>query len=200
MRIIGLTGSIGMGKSTVAAMLRRMRIPVYCADEAVHALLGPNGAAVGAVAKLYPAAYHSETKSIDRASLGVAVFHDAALMKQLEAILHPLVRAQEKKFLQRCRTMRKRLVVLDIPLLFETSAEKRMHRVMVVSAPSFIQRSRVLSRTGMTTQKFHAIIAKQMPDAQKRKRADVVIPTGLSRAVTFARLKQYIRKTTNPIK
>lgn len=200
MRIIGLTGSIGMGKSTVAGMLRRMRIPVYCADEAVHALLGPYGVAVNAVAKLYPAAYHPETKSIDRTSLGMAVFHDAALMKQLEAILHPLVRLQEKIFLQRCSTMRKRLVVLDIPLLFETRAEKRMHRVMVVSAPSFIQRSRVLSRIGMTTQKFRAILAKQMPDAQKRNRADVVIPTGLSRAVTFEKIRHFIGKNINPTK
>ncbi|MBY0427968.1 MAG: dephospho-CoA kinase [Alphaproteobacteria bacterium] len=200
MRIIGLTGSIGMGKSTAAAMLRRMRIPVYCADDVVHQLLGIHGAAVAAVAKLHPPAHDKKTNAIDRAILGKAVFHDATLMTQLEAILHPLVREQEVKFLQRCRVLRKRLVALDIPLLFETQAHKRVHQVMVVSAPSFIQRGRVLSRAGMTPEKLNAILKKQMPDAQKRKHANVVIPTGLGRAVTYANIRSYLRILLNPIK
>ncbi len=200
MQIIGLTGSIGMGKSTVAAMLRRLRIPVHCADEAVHELLGPKGGAVASVAKLYPAAHNTKTHSIDRAVLGKAVFHDAAMMRKLEAILHPLVRVSEKKFLQRNCALRKKRVVLDIPLLYETGRQRSMHRVMMVSAPSFIQRQRVLSREGMTAEKLHAIIRKQMPDADKRKRADVVIPTGIGRAVTYARIQAFICKNTNPTK
>lgn len=198
MRIIGLTGSIGMGKSTAAAMLRRMRIPVHCADEAVHALLAAHGAAVADVAKLYPAAHDKKTNAINRSVLGKAVFHDAALMAKLEAILHPLVRQKEKQFLQSCRAMRKRLVVLDIPLLFETLSEKRVHQVMVVSAPTFIQQQRVLSRKDMTPEKLRVILKRQMPDAQKRKRADGIIPTGLGRAVTFAALRSYIRHHQNP--
>ncbi len=198
MRILGLTGSIGMGKSTAAAMLRRMHIPVHCADEVVHHLLGPSGAAVSRVANLYPAAHDKQTNSIDRSVLGKAVFHDAALMAKLEAILHPLVREQEKKFLQRARASRKRLVVLDIPLLYETSGEKRVHQVMVVTAPHFIQRMRVLSRAGMTHEKFTAILARQYPDALKRKRADAVIHTGLGRAFTFDKLRLYIRHFQNP--
>ena len=200
MRIVGLTGSIGMGKSTVAAMLRRMRIAVYCADEAVHELLGPGGDAVGSVAKLYPASHDKKTNAINRAVLGKAAFHDAAMMRKLEAILHPLVRAMEKKFLQRQRSLRKKLVVLDIPLLYETHGEKRMHQVMVVWAPSFIQHQRVLSRGGMNSEKLHAILAKQMPDAEKRKRADWVIPTGIGRAVTYAKIQRFIHKNINPIK
>lgn len=198
MRILGLTGSIGMGKSTAAAMLRRLHIPVHCADEVVHQLLGPYGAAVASVAKLHPASHNKQTHSIDRSILGKAVFHDAALMAKLEAILHPLVRQHEKKFLQRARAMRKRLVVLDIPLLFETMGEKRVHQVMVVTAPPFIQRARVLARTGMTKEKLNAILAKQYPDAQKRKRADVVIHTGLGRAFTFDKLRHFIRRLQRP--
>ncbi|NDE90754.1 MAG: dephospho-CoA kinase [Alphaproteobacteria bacterium] len=196
MIILGLTGSIGMGKSTAAAMLRSMRIPVYCADEAVHNLLGKNGKAVAAVAKLYPAAF--EENKINRKILGAAVFHDAALMKQLEAILHPLVRDIERAFIRRNRahqnSMGKKIVVLDIPLLFETHAEKRVDKIMVVSAPSFIQRARVLSRADMNAQKFEAILAKQMSDVHKRRQADYVIPTGLGRAVTFAALRRVMRQ------
>ncbi len=198
MRVIGLTGSIGMGKSTAAAMLRRMRIPVYCADEAVHELLQPHGAAVVMVAKLYPPSYEPLTHSINRAVLGKAVFHDTALMEKLEAILHPLARLKEKKFLQYCRAMRKSLVVLDIPLLFETRGERRVDAVMVVSAPPFIQRQRVLARAGMTKETFLAILNKQIPDAQKRRRSDIAIPTGLGRAVTYARLRKVCMLACSP--
>lgn len=200
MRILGLTGSIGMGKSTAASMLRRMRIPVHCADEVVHELLGTGGGAVAAVAKLYPAAFEKKTNSIDRTVLGKAVFQDAGLMARLEAILHPLVRQKEFKFLQKCRALRKPLVVLDIPLLFETKGEKRVHQVIVVSAPAFIQRQRVLSRSGMSPEKFQAILNRQMPDAQKRNRADMVIATGLGHAVTFAQLQKFIHKNEYPTK
>lgn len=195
MIILGLTGSIGMGKSTVAAMLKRLRIPVHEADAAVHRALAPGGAGVKAVAALFPQALKQDAKGhpfIDRAVLGKAAFADKALLKKLEAILHPRVRLAEKKFLQRARAQRRRLVVLDIPLLFETGAQKRVDKVVVVTAPAFLQRQRVLARPGMNTQKLEAILCQQMPDAEKRKRADGVVPTGLGRAVTL----RVIRRVT----
>ncbi|MDX1921564.1 MAG: dephospho-CoA kinase [Alphaproteobacteria bacterium] len=193
MRILGLTGSIGMGKSTASQMLRRLRFPVLSSDDVVHALLGPDGKAVTDVAKLHGASYDKKTNSIDRAKLGAAVFDDPALLKKLEGILHPLVQAEQNAFLKRCRAMRKKIAVLDIPLLYETGAERRVDKVMVVSAPAFIQRQRVMARKGMNAQKLKAILSRQIPDAKKRHRADSVIPTGIGKAVTFARLKAFIR-------
>lgn len=194
MRIVGLTGSIGMGKSTAAKMLRRMRVPVHASDEAVHKLLGKDGKAVARVAKLYPPSHNKRNNSIDRKVLGAAVFADKQLLKKLEAILHPLVRAEERAFLKWCKQSRRQVVVLDIPLLFETGAETRVHEVMVVSAPKAIQKKRVLSRKGMTAQRFQIILKHQMPDAEKRKRADIVIPTGRGLAVTRAHLKAFISR------
>ena len=192
MRILGLTGSIGMGKSTAASMLRRMSIPVHASDEAVHKLLGKNGKAVVRVAKLFPPSHNKKNNSIDRKVLGAAVFANKALLKKLEAILHPLVRAEERAFLKRCKALRRKVVVLDIPLLYETGAEKRVHQVMVVSAPKDVQTKRVLSRKGMTAKKFKTILKHQLPDAEKRKRADIIIPTGRGLAVTRAHLKAFI--------
>lgn len=192
MKIIGLTGSIGMGKSTAATMLRQMHVPVHCADEAVHRLLAPRGAAVESVAAFFPAARRHDAEGrpfIDRATLGREAFHSPALMRELESVLHPLVRAAEKQFLARARHARARCVVLDIPLLFETGRARTMDAVWVVSAPAFLQRARVLARAGMNEEKFHAILTMQMPDHEKRKRADALIPTGLGRAFTFAALR-----------
>lgn len=193
MRILGLTGSIGMGKSTASRMLRRMRIPVHCSDEVVHALLGSNGKAVAAVARLHAAAHDKKTNAINRAVLGAAVFEDARLLKGLEAILHPMVQSSERAFLKRCRAQRRRIAVLDIPLLYETGGDRRVDAVMVVSAPAFIQKQRVMARKGMNAHKLMAILSRQMPDAIKRKRADMVVPTGIGKAVTFARLRAFIR-------
>lgn len=196
MIIFGLTGSIGMGKSTAAAMLKRMRIPVHEADKAVHHALAAGGAGVQAVGALYPNALKKDLENrafIDRAVLGRAAFEDEKLLRKLEDILHPLVRQSEKKFIQRARGQRQRAVVLDIPLLFETGAENRVHDIITVSAPAFVQRARVLSRPHMTASKFDAIVARQLPDFEKRKRSDFIVPTGLGRGVTLLALKRIMR-------
>lgn len=196
MKILGLTGSIGMGKSTAARLLRRLRIPVHDADAAVHAALGVGGVAVGAVAALCPQAAAKNAQAqvfIDRHTLGRLAFADAALLQKLESLLHPLVRQAEKKFLAAARARRCRMVVLDIPLLFETGAQRRVDAVVVVSAPALLQRQRVLARPGMCAEKLDAILRRQMPDAEKRRRAAVVVPTGLGHAVTLRALKKFLR-------
>ncbi|NBC96970.1 MAG: dephospho-CoA kinase, partial [Deinococcus-Thermus bacterium] len=174
MIVLGLTGSIAMGKSTAAAMLRRIGVPVHDSDAAVHALTGPGGAAVPAIAAAFPGTVTATATgaAVDRRALGARVFGDPAALARLEAILHPLVRARSHAFL--CRQARHRMpvVVLDIPLLFETGAEARCDRVLVVSAPAFLQRARVLARPGMTEAKLAGILARQMPDAEKRRLAD----------------------------
>lgn len=176
MFILGLTGSIGMGKSATAKMFKSRGIPVHDADASVHKLMGPGGAAVGLIEKIFPSAVSKGI--IDRQVLGQLVFgHDVAL-KKLEMILHPLVRAEETKFLRLCQLHRDPLVVLDIPLLFETDGQKRMDGVVVVSASKMLQEKRVLARAGMTKNKFQAILKKQMPDSLKRRKADYVIYTG----------------------
>ncbi len=191
MVILGLTGSIGMGKSTAAAMLRRLGVPVHDADAAVHRLLGRNGAAVPKVAAAFPGTAGPD--GIDRAALGRRVFGDTAALRRLEGILHPMVRAETARFLRRMRARRAPLVVLDIPLLFETGGEERCAAILVVSAPGFLQRARVLARPGMDASRFAAIRAKQMPDSEKRLRADFVVPTGLGRRETLRRLAGIVR-------
>jgi dephospho-CoA kinase len=191
MKILGLTGSIGMGKTTAAAMLRRLRVPVHDADATVHALFASGGAAVALVDAAFPGVIAGG--AVDRTALGAKVFGDDAALKRLEAIVHPLVRKAEREFLARQRRRRARLVVLDIPLLFETGGERRCHKVAVVTAPAFLQAQRVLARPGMTPARLAAIRAKQMPDAEKRKRADFVIPTGMGRAFALRRLKAAVR-------
>ncbi len=192
MIVLGLTGSIGMGKSTAAEMLRDLGVPVHDSDVAVHQALGANGAGVQAVANLFPASYDVSTKAIDRKALGAIVFQKPDLKKQLEDILHPLVRDEQQKFLLEHRNNHVRLVALDIPLLYETGGETRVDKVIVVTCPYFIQRRRVLSRPGMTAEKFQNILASQMPDAEKKRRADFVVQTGLGRAHTYGRLKKII--------
>ena len=191
MIVLGLTGSLGMGKSTAAGMLRRLGIPVHDADAAVHRLLGKAGAAVQDVAREFPAARAGDR--IDRTALGRRVFGDAAALRRLEAILHPMVRAEENRFLAAARRRREPVVVLDIPLLFETGGEARCDGVIVVSAPLWLQRQRVLRRPGMTEARLRAIRVQQMPDREKRRRATWVVPTGLSRAATLRRLKRILR-------
>ncbi len=189
MIVLGLTGSIGMGKSTVAAMFRRRRVPVFDADAVVHALQAPGGAALPAIAAGFPGTVHGGT--LDRAALGAAVFGDDAALKRLEAIVHPLVGAARASFLRRHR--RRPLVVLDIPLLFEGGGAARCDAVAVVSAPAAVQRARVLARPGMTPEKFAAILARQLPDAAKRAQADVVIPTGGTKAATARAVATLVR-------
>lgn len=196
MKIIGLTGSIGMGKSTAVGMLRRLGLPVFDADAAVHRLLGPGGKAVKPVAERFPkAAPKTPDAGVDRQVLGAAVFGAPAELKALEAILHPMVRAERCAFLKRQRTYRYPTVILDIPLLFETAGEDRCDAVFVVSAPAFLQRQRVLRRPGMTRERLDAILDKQLPDREKRVRADHIIPSGLGRAVTFRCLRRALNAT-----
>ena len=174
MILAGLTGSIGMGKSTTAALFTERGVPVHDADAAVHALYRAEG--VAAVAALFPEALVEG--AIDRAILSRAVMDDPEAMRRLESVVHPLVRAREDAFLADARRSGAPLVVLDIPLLFETRGEGRVDLVLVVSAPEAVQKARVLARPGMTEERFLAIRAKQMPDAEKRRRAHHVIETG----------------------
>lgn len=175
MVILGLTGSIGMGKSATAEMFRARGIPVHDADAAVHALY--RGAAVAPVEAAFPGVVRAG--AIDRAELGRRVLGDAQALKKLEAIVHPLVRAEEEAFIEKARASGAPLAVLDVPLLFETGNADRCDAIVVVSASADIQRARVLARPGMTLEKFESILQKQMPDAEKRRRADFIIDTGL---------------------
>jgi dephospho-CoA kinase len=175
--VVGLTGSIGMGKSTTAKMFAEAGVPVYDSDAAVHALYTPGGAAVGPVGLAFPQAIRNG--GVDRDALSRIVVGDSAAMKRLEAIVHPLVRQHQAEFLRRHLAGGAWAVVLDIPLLFENRADELMDAIVVVSAPADVQRARVLSRPGMNAEKFAAILAKQTPDEEKRARADFVINTGL---------------------
>jgi dephospho-CoA kinase len=173
MFIIGLTGSIGMGKSTTAAMFAEEGVPVHDADAAVHRLYA--GEAVAPIETMFPGT--ARGGKIDRDALGRHVLNDAAAMARLEEIVHPLVRRAEERFLADAERGAAAVAVLDIPLLFETSGDKRSDAVVVVSAPAEVQRARAFERPGMTDSKFAAILAKQMPDAEKRRRADFVVDT-----------------------
>ena len=192
MIILGLTGSIGMGKSTAAAVLRRLGVPVFDADRAVHQLLAASGAAVAVVSAEFPGTA-SDAGGIDRSQLAQRVFTDPAALRRLEAILHPMVAAEEARFVARWRARREPLVVLDIPLLFETGAERRCDYVAVVSAPALVQRQRVLRRAGMTEIRLKAILQKQTPDHEKRRRADFIVLTGAGRSVSLRRLRAIVR-------
>ncbi|SFD60870.1 dephospho-CoA kinase [Bosea sp. CRIB-10] len=171
--LLGLTGSIGMGKSTTSAMFRAAGVPVHDADQAVHDLYA------GAAAPQIEAAFPGSTTNgvVDRARLSAAVLGRPEALTKLEAIVHPLVRAKEQAFLAEARRSGATVAVLDIPLLLETGAEGRYDAVVVVTAPAEVQRKRVLGRPGMTEEKFAAILARQMPDAEKRRRAHFLVDT-----------------------
>ena len=175
MIVLGLTGSIGMGKSTTAKMFADAGVPVHDSDEAVHRLY--RGRAAPLVEEAFPGTVADGV--VDRAKLSKRVLGDAASLKRLEAIIHPLVRADANAFLERHRAGNAPLAVLDIPLLFETGGRNRVDKVVVVTAPPEVQRERVLSRPGMTEAAFQAILAKQVPDAEKRRQADFIIDTSL---------------------
>lgn len=176
MLILGLTGSIGMGKSTTSKMFQDEGVPVYDADAAVHALYATGGAAVGPVEAAFPGVVVNG--AIDRAKLSAEVVGNSEALTKLEAIVHPLVGAHRIGFFEQAKAEGHEIVVLDIPLLFETGGEKRVDKVVVVSAPAEVQRARVLARPEMTPEKFEAILARQTPDAEKRARADFIIDTG----------------------
>lgn len=178
MKIIGLTGGIGMGKSTVAAMFARHRFPVFDADAVVHRLQARDGAAILAIAAAFPGVVQNGI--LDRAAMRAAILRDPAARRRLEAIMHRMVRAAQARFIAQARRRRSRAVVLDVPLLFETGGDAFVDIAVTVSAPRAVQIARV-RRRGLDGAAISAIIAAQMPDAEKRRRADVVIPTGLSR-------------------
>jgi dephospho-CoA kinase len=187
MIVLGLTGSIAMGKSTVAAMFRRLGVPVYDADRAVHRLLGKGGAAVTPVATAFPGVVVDG--AIDRRRLGERVFGNADALRELERILHPLVLRERQRFLRAARLQERRLVVLDIPLLFETGGERACDAVAVVSAPASLQQARLLQRPGMSPERIAGVMRRQMPDKEKRRRADFIILTGLGKATTYATIR-----------
>ena len=196
MRVIGLTGGIGMGKSTAAAAFRRARLPVFDADRAVHRLQGRHGAAVPAIAALLPQAVRDGR--VDRVRLRAAVTADPARLRALEAILHPMVRKAQQRFLQRARRRGCPWVVLDIPLLLERGGRSGCDLVVVVSAPAATQIRRLRQRRGMTSDEASVLIARQMPDAEKRRRADVVIRTGLSRWHSLRQIRRLLRRLRDP--
>jgi dephospho-CoA kinase len=190
MVILGLTGSIGMGKSTAAANFRRLGVPVHDADETVHGLLAKGGEAVARIAELFPGAVKGG--AVDRAVIAGEVFEDPAALERLEAVVHPLVKQSETAFLSAAARRGCRLAVLDIPLLFETGADNRCDAVVVVSCPRFIQELRVLKRPGMTRERFESILSRQMPDTEKRRRADFVVLTGLGRAFGLNQIRNIV--------
>jgi dephospho-CoA kinase len=185
MFVLGLTGSVGMGKSTTAGFFVEAGVPVHDADAAVHRLY------TGEAAPLIEAAFPGTTSggTVDRTLLAKRVLSDPVALKRLEAIVHPLVQASERRFLAEAEARGDKVVVLDIPLLFETGGEARVDAVVVVSAPPEVQRARVLERSGMTVEKFEAILAKQMPDAEKRRRADFVVDTSQRFAAARAQVR-----------
>jgi dephospho-CoA kinase len=188
MTVAGLTGSIGMGKSTVAVMLRELGIPVFDADAVVHELQGRNGRLVEAIEAEFPGT--TGEGGVDRQKLGARVFGNDAAMARLEAIVHPAVADERALFLSENHDAP--LIVFDIPLLFEKGGERSVDTTMVVSAPLDVQRARVLGRPGMTLEKFEAILARQMPDAEKRARADFIIDTGVPLGATRARVAEVV--------
>ncbi|MBB3693898.1 dephospho-CoA kinase [Sphingomonas sp. BK580] len=188
MIVLGLTGSIGMGKTTVARMFAEAGVPVFDADAVVHRLQGPGGALVAPIAARFPGTIGAA--GVDRAALGAAVLGDEVALRDLEAIVHPAVAAERAAFLARHAAAP--LVVLDVPLLFETGGDAAVDRVAVVSAAPAVQRERTLARPGMTAAKLDSILARQLPDAEKRARADAVIATDVPLAETRAAVLRLI--------
>lgn len=188
MIVLGLTGSIGMGKSTVARMFADEGVPVFDADAVVHRLQGPEGALVQEIERHFPGS--TGTGGVNRTALAEAVLGKPEALSRLEALVHPAVAAERARFLSNHRDAP--LVLLDIPLLFEKGGAESVDRIAVVSAPAEQQRARVLARPGMTPERFAQILALQMPDAEKRARADFIIPTGGGRDETLAAVRSII--------
>jgi len=187
--VLGLTGSIGMGKSTTAEIFKKRGIPVFDADATVHALY--RGEAAAQIEAAFPGTVRDG--AVDRKRLGESVFNNPQALARLEAIVHPLVRERRDAFLQEAGDKGKKLVVLDIPLLMETKAAEVDH-TLLVTAPESVQRERLLARPGMTNEKLAAILARQMPDAEKRARADFIIDTSLGLEAAEASVDEILRK------
>ena len=191
MIVLGLTGGIGMGKSTVATMFAAHGIPAFNADDAVHALQAPNGAAIPAIAEAFPGTVSIGV--LDRAKLRAQVLADNAAMKRLEGIMHPLVRQMQAAFTAEAAEAGRRAVLLDIPLLFETGGEGRVDKAITVSCPREVQISRVLAR-GLSLHDVEAIIARQVPDEEKRRRADYIVDTSGPLEETQAQVARIIEE------
>lgn len=179
-----------MGKSATATLLRVLKIPVFDSDVCVHGLL--SGPAIPEIRRTFPSVWSTANQAIDRQALGRIVFADKIAKAKLEAILHPLVWTEQQKFIAKSRRAGHQKVVLDIPLLFETGRDRICDKVICVTAPSFLQKSRVLSRKGMSSEKYKAVLGAQMPDRDKRYLSDFVVPTGLGRAFTLQKLKKIL--------
>ena len=192
MIVVGLTGSIGMGKSNAARVLRFLGVPVYDADAEVHRIYAKGGAAVAPIARAFPGAVRAG--AVDRAKLSELLRADPGAVERLEAIVHPLVRRIQDRFIRSLRLRRAPIALLDIPLLFETGGETRCDAVIVVSAPAYLQRQRVLRRPGMSGAKLDLLLGRQMPDAEKRRRADFVVHTNRGYRETLLALKSILRK------
>lgn len=193
MFILGLTGSIGMGKTTTARLFAEEGVPVHDADAAVHKLY--EGEAVPLIEAAFPGT--TQAGRVDREELGRRVVGDAAALKRLEAIVHPLVRQAEERFLAEAKARDAKVVVLDIPLLFETGGDTRVDATVVVTAPADVQRARVLERPGMSAEKLAALLAKQMPDAEKRRRADFIVDSGQGIEHARAQVRQILSRIAN---
>jgi dephospho-CoA kinase len=189
MIVLGLTGSIGMGKSTVGEFFAESGVPVHDADAAVHRLYAAD--AVPLIEVAFPGTVHDGI--VDRTRLGAQVVGDPEALRRLEAIVHPLVRRAEEQFLAQAEAAGAPVAILDIPLLFETGGDKRCDAVVVVSAPADLQRQRVLGRSGMTDDKFAALLAKQMPDAEKRRRADFIVDSSRELEDARAQVRDILR-------
>ncbi len=196
MIVIGLTGSIGMGKSATAAMFAEEGVRVHDSDAVVHALYAPGGAAVAPISTIFPDMVRDG--AVDRTALAARVTGDPAALAKLEAVVHPLVGEARDRFMARARADGTDVVVLDVPLLFEAGQEQLVDAVVVVSAPEAVQRQRVLGRPGMTPERLEALLARQTPDAEKRARADFVIDTSGSYEAARARVKQVLAEVRAP--
>ena len=190
---IGLTGSIGMGKSTAAEMFRSLGVPVFDSDAEVHKVMAAGGAAVSLVEAAFPGVT-VDGQGVDRQKLGAAVFGNPVKLKKLEGIIHPLVGKGRDHFNRRARATRLPIVVYDIPLLYETGGEKKVDYVCVVSAPRPLQIARVMARPGMTREKLDHILKVQVPDGEKRRRADFVIPTGNGKNFALQRIRHILKE------
>lgn len=191
MIVIGLTGSIGMGKTTAARVLAGLGLPVHDSDAAVHSLFAKGGSAVPLVAQAFPSAVCDGV--VDRYRLGSLVFNDPTALAKLETIVHPLVRRESEIFLRHCGLHRNPVAVLDVPLLFEIGRDVECDLTILVTAPGFIQAQRVLRRPGMTPERLRQIRSRQMPDQEKRRRADFVVQTGLGRRESLRRLTRIVK-------
>ena len=198
MLIVGLTGSIATGKSTVATMLRRLNFQVHDSDRAVHQLMGPGGRAVDDIISLFGSEVVNLVSGVNRIRLGNIVFADPAKRVLLEQILHPLIREQKQRFIQQNRVQRRKVVFLDVPLLFETGGDRDCDRVITLWCPAFLQSARALRRWGMTEEKLSAVMNAQWPQSKKCHLSDLALPSSLGQAETFRRLKRWL-KTENLI-